>query len=47
MYEHIPNLEHTIVNKGSMKALQRFIQLEMKSMIIIEHDLKVETTRMN
>ena len=32
MYEHIPNLEHTIVNKGSMKALQRF-QLEMK-----EHD---------
>ena len=33
MYEHIPNLEHTILNKGSMKALQRFIQLEMK-----EHD---------
>ena len=33
MYEHIPNLEHTIVNKGSMKALQRFIQLEIK-----EHD---------
>ena len=31
MYEHIPNLEHTIVNKGSMKALQRFIQLEMKN----------------
>ena len=26
-------LEHTIVNKGSMKALQRFIQLEVK-----EHD---------
>ena len=41
MYEHIPNLEHTIVNKGSMKALQRF-QLEMK-----EHDLKVETIKMN
>ena len=33
MYEHIPNLEHTIVNNGSMKALQRFIQLKMK-----EHD---------
>ena len=33
MYEHIPNLKHTIVNKDSMKALQRFIQLEMK-----EHD---------
>ena len=33
MYEHISNLEHTIVNKGSMKVLQRFIQLKMK-----EHD---------
>ena len=33
MYEHTPNLKHTIVNKGSMKALQRFIQIEMK-----EHD---------
>ena len=33
MYEHIPNLEHTLVNKGSMKALQRFTQIEMK-----EHD---------
>jgi hypothetical protein len=33
MYEQAPNLEHTIVNKGSMKALQRFIQVEMK-----EHD---------
>ena len=42
MYEHNSNLEHTIVNKGSMKALQRFIQFEMK-----EHDLKVETTKMN
>ena len=42
MYEQTPNHEHTIANKGSMKALQRFIQLEMK-----EHDLKVETTKMN
>ena len=42
MYEHTPNLKHTIVNKGSMKTLQRFIQLEMK-----EHNLKVETTKMN
>ena len=33
MYEHIPNLKHTIVNKGGMKALQRFVQLEMR-----EHD---------
>ena len=33
MYEHTPNLKHTIVNKGSMKALQRSIQIEMK-----EHD---------
>ena len=33
MYEHTSNLEHTIVNKGGMKALQRFIQIEMK-----EHD---------
>ena len=33
MYEQTPNLEHTIVKKGSMKALQRFIQIEMK-----EHD---------
>ena len=33
MYEHTPNLQHTIVNKGGMKALHRFIQLEMK-----EHD---------
>ena len=29
MYEHTSNLEHTIVNKGGMKALQRFIQIEM------------------
>ena len=33
MYEHTPNLKHTIANKGSMKALYRFIQIEMK-----EHD---------
>ena len=30
MYEHTSNLEHTKVNKGGMKALQRFIQIEMK-----------------
>jgi hypothetical protein len=30
MYEHTPNLKHTIANKGSMKALQGFIQMEMK-----------------
>ena len=30
MYEDTPNLKHTIANKGSMKALQRFIQIEMK-----------------
>ena len=33
MYEHTPNLKHTVANKGSMKALQRFTQMEMK-----EHD---------
>ena len=33
MYENTSKPTHTIVNKGSMKALQRFIQLEMK-----EHD---------
>ena len=33
MYEHTPNLKHTIANKGSIKALYRFIQIEMK-----EHD---------
>ena len=42
MYENTSKPTHTIVNKCSMKALQRFIQLEMK-----EHDLKVETTKMN
>ena len=30
MYEHTPNLKHTIANKGSMKILYRFIQIEMK-----------------
>ena len=30
MYEHTPNLKHTIANKGSMKGLLRFIQIEMK-----------------
>ena len=30
MYEHTRNLKHTIVNKGSMKALQRFIKIGMK-----------------
>jgi hypothetical protein len=29
MYEHTPNLKHTIANKGSIKAFQRFIQIEM------------------
>jgi hypothetical protein len=29
----LQNLNHTIANKGSMKALQRFIRIEMK-----EHD---------
>ena len=33
MYEHTPNFKHTIANKASMKALWRFIQIEMK-----EHD---------
>ena len=42
MYENTSKSMHTIVNKGSMKVLQKFIQLEMK-----EHDLKVETTKMN
>ena len=30
MQDHTPNLKHTIVNKCSIKALQRFIQIEMK-----------------
>ena len=29
-YENTPNLKDTIVNKGNMKALQRFIQIEIK-----------------
>jgi hypothetical protein len=29
MYEHTPNLKHTVANKGSMKVFQRFIQIEM------------------
>ena len=33
MYEHTPNLKHTIVNKGSMKTLRDVFNLEMK-----EHD---------
>ena len=33
MYQHTPNLKHIIANKCSMKALYRFIQIEMK-----EHD---------
>jgi hypothetical protein len=33
MYEHTPNLKHTMANKDSMKAFQRFIQTEMN-----EHD---------
>ena len=27
----LQNLKHTIANKGSMKALLRFIQIEMKT----------------
>jgi hypothetical protein len=30
VYENTPNLEHTIINKGSMKVIHRFIQVEMK-----------------
>ena len=31
MYEHTSDIiKHTIANKGCMKALQRFIQIEMK-----------------
>ena len=50
MYDYTPNLKHTIANKGSMKTLQSFIQIEMKSMIVIqqtERGLKVETTKIN
>ena len=50
MYEHTPNLKHTIANKGSMKTLQSFNQIEMKSMIVIqqtERGLNVETTKIN
>jgi hypothetical protein len=30
MYVHTPNLEHIIANKGSMKVLHKFIQVEIK-----------------
>jgi len=33
VYENTSKPKHTIANNGSMKALQRFIQIEM-----IEHD---------
>ena len=40
----------TMADKGNMKALQRFTQMEMKKMFVIEkieHGLKVKTTKIS